>query len=183
MTEQEVWWFTLKKYFSIKSDIDKKMHNEINDINNIVIHIGKKLYEEKDYPIESKIISEDKNNGLIQRESSWRGEIKGFNLFPDGNLQGSGISYIHSNGVSISRWQGTFIPVNSENNNGSTTTITFKGRDTNANNKFVVLRTFFSNDVEEFRWLDGLICIAEGMFDLTDSCFKSSGYEWMKSKI
>jgi len=73
--------------------------------NNIVIHIGKKLYEEKDYPIESKIISEDKDNGLIQRESSWIGDIKGFNLFPDGKLQGSGISYIHNNGVSISHWQ------------------------------------------------------------------------------
>jgi hypothetical protein len=47
------------------------MYNETNDNNNnIVIYIGKKLYEEKDYPIESKIISEGKDNGLIQRESS-----------------------------------------------------------------------------------------------------------------
>jgi hypothetical protein len=82
------------------------MYNEINDNNNnVVIHMGKKLYEEKDYPIESKIISEDKDNGLIQRESSWKGEIKGFNLFPDGNLHGSGISFVHNNGVSISHWQ------------------------------------------------------------------------------
>ena len=65
------------------------MYHETNgNNNNIVIHIGKKLYEETDYPIESKIISEDKDNGLIQRESSWRGEIKGFNLFPNGKLQG-----------------------------------------------------------------------------------------------
>jgi len=72
------------------------MYNEINDHNNnIIIHIGNKLYEEKDYPMESRIISDDKDNGLIQRESSWRGKIKGFNLFPDGNLQGSGISYIY----------------------------------------------------------------------------------------
>jgi hypothetical protein len=47
------------------------MHNEINDHNNnILINIGKKLYEEKDYPMESRIISDDKDNGLIQRESS-----------------------------------------------------------------------------------------------------------------
>lgn len=86
------------------------MYNE-NKNNHTLISIGKKLYEEKDYPLESKIISEDKINGLIQRESTWRGQIKGFNLFPDGSLQGSGISYVHSNGVSISHWQGTFIPV------------------------------------------------------------------------
>src|SRR6476620_9915938 len=121
------------------------MYSDFNDNNNnIVIHIGKKLYEEKDYPLESRIISEDKDNGLIQRESSWRGKIKGFNLFPDGNLQGSGISYI--------------------------------------NNKFIVIRTFFSNDVDEFKWLDGLVCIAEGIFDLTGKCYKSTGYEWTKSK-
>ena len=160
------------------------MYNETNDNNNnIVIYIGKKLYEEKDYPIESKIISEGKDNGLIQRESSWRGEIKGFNLFPDGNLQGSGISYVYNNGISISHWEGTFIPLNSLTSDASTTRITFKGRDTNANNKFIVIRTFFSNNNEEFRWLDGLICIAEGIFDLADNCFKSTGYEWTRSKI
>ena len=137
------------------------MYNEINDHNNnIIIHIGNKLYEEKDYPMESRIISDDKDNGLIQRESSWRGKIKGFNLFPDGNLQGSGISYIHNNGISISHWQGAFIPLNSSPGDESTTRITFKGRDTNTNNKFIVIRTFFSNDVDEFKWLDGLVCIA-----------------------
>ena len=119
---------------------------------------------------------------MIQRESSWRGEIKGFNLFPDGKLQGSGISYIHNNGISISHWQGTFIPLNSSTRDESTTRITFKGQDTNTNNKFIVIRTFFSNDVDEFKWLDGLVCIAEGIFDLTDNCFKSTGYEWTKSK-
>ncbi len=61
------------------------MYHENND-NDIAISIGKKLYEEKDYPLESKIIAEDKDNEIIQRESRWRGEIKGFNLFPDGNL-------------------------------------------------------------------------------------------------
>jgi len=81
---------------------------------------------------------------LIQRESRWSGEINGFNLFPDCKLQGPGISYLHNNGVSISHWQGTFIPVNSSPSDEPTTTkITFKGRDTNTNNKFIVIRTFF----------------------------------------
>ncbi len=104
-------------------------------------------------------------------------------MFPDANLQGSGVSFIHGNGVSISHWQGTFIPINRSPSNRSTTTptITFKGRDTNVNNKFIVLRTFFSNNNDEFRWLDGLVCIAEGIFDLNGHCFKSSGYEWTKS--
>jgi hypothetical protein len=154
---------------------------EIKD-NDIGISIGKKLYEEKDYHLESKIISEDKDNGLIQRESRWRGEVKGFNLFPDGSLQGSGMSFIHSNGVSISHWQGTFIPIDRVSNNSISTPITFKGRDTNTNNRFIVLRTFFSNDVDEFRYLDGLVCIAEGVFDLKDNCFKSTGYEWARGR-
>ena len=159
------------------------MFHKNNGNDDIVISVGKKLYDEKDYPLESKIIYEDKDNGVVQRESRWSGEIKGFNLFPDANLQGSGVSLIHGNGVSISHWQGTLIPKNILYSNRSTptTTITFKGRDTNANNRFIVLRTFFSNNNEEFRWLDGLICIAEGIFDLNDNCFKSTGYEWTKS--
>ena len=161
------------------------MYSENNDKDNdIVISIGKKLYEEKDYPLESKIISEDKDSGIIKRESSWRGEIKGFNLFPDGNLQGSGASFVHSNGVLISHWQGTFTPANKSSNNttNNTTTITFKGRDTNTNNRFIVLRTFFSKDIDKFRWLDGLVCIAEGKFDLKNNYFKSTGYEWARSR-
>ena len=101
-------------------------------------------------------------------------------MFPDGNLQGSGTSFVHSNGILISHWQGTFTLVNKSINN--TTTITFKGRDTNTNNRFIVLRTFFSKDIDEFKWLDGLVCIAEGKFDLKDNCFKSTGYEWARSR-
>src|SRR3954465_8522101 len=154
-----------------------------NNNNDMVISIGKKLYEEKDYPLESKIIYEDKDSGLIQRESRWRGEIKGFNMLRDGSLQGSGTSFVHSNGVSISHWQGTFIPIDRFSNK-STATITFKGPDTNTTNRFIVLRTFFSNDVNEFRYLDGMVCIAEGKFDLKDNCFKSTGYEWsLRSRI
>ncbi len=62
----------------------------------------------RDYPSSTRVISEDKDNGIIQQESSWRGEIKGFNSFHDGYLQGAGLSFVHSNGVSISHWQGTF---------------------------------------------------------------------------
>ena len=101
------------------------MYNRNKD-NHAPISIGKKLYEEKDYPLESKIIAENKISGLIQIESNWKGQIKGFNLFPDGSLQGSGISFVHSNGVSISHWQGTFIPVDRSINN-SRTDIKFKG--------------------------------------------------------
>jgi hypothetical protein len=70
-------------------------------------------------------------------------------------LQGSGLSFVHSNGVSISYWYGTFIPINRVSNNFISTTITFKGRDTNTNNRFIVLGTFSFNDVDELRYLDG----------------------------
>ncbi|MGN6709297.1 MAG: hypothetical protein ACTHKF_08130, partial [Candidatus Nitrosocosmicus sp.] len=77
-----------------------------------------------------------------------------------------------------SHWQGTFIPVDMVSNNSISTPITFKGRDTNTKKRVIVLRTFFSNDVAEFRYLDGLVCIAEGIFDVKDNYFKSTGYEW-----
>lgn len=101
--------------------------NENKNNNNITINIGKKLYQEKDYPLESKIVSENKDAGLIQRESNWRGEIKGFNLFPDGNIHGSGISFVRvNNGVSISHWQGTFILIDRASNNTITPITTKK---------------------------------------------------------
>lgn len=125
----------------------------------------------RDYPSSTRVISEDKDNGIIQQESSWRGEIKGFNSFPDGYLQGAGLSFVHSNGVSISHWQGTFLPKDLG------IIITFKGRDTNTNWRFIVLRTFFSNS-DELSWVNGLVCVAEGIFNLDNNCFISSGYEW-----
>ncbi|MGN6560537.1 MAG: hypothetical protein ACTHJ2_08435 [Candidatus Nitrosocosmicus sp.] len=64
--------------------------------------------------------------------------------------------------------------------NNSTTSINLKGPDTNTNNRFIVLGTFFTNDVDEFRYLDGRVCIAEGIFDLKDNCFKSTGCEWSR---
>ncbi|MGN6347100.1 MAG: hypothetical protein ACTHJ7_08375 [Candidatus Nitrosocosmicus sp.] len=90
-------------------------------------------------------------------------------------MQGSGISFTHSNGLSTSHWEGKFIPIDAVSNNSiSTIPITFKGLDSNSNNRFIVHRTFFSNDVDEFRYLDGLVCLAEGIFDLKDNCFKST---------
>ncbi|MGN6560538.1 MAG: hypothetical protein ACTHJ2_08440 [Candidatus Nitrosocosmicus sp.] len=49
------------------------------------------MYEEKDCPLESKIISKDKNQWLNAKRKQRERAIKGFNLFPDGCLQGSGI--------------------------------------------------------------------------------------------
>ena len=43
----------------------------------IMISIGRKLFEETDTPTESKIVDEDKVNKLIQRQSSWIGNIRG----------------------------------------------------------------------------------------------------------
>ena len=46
---------------------------------------------------------------MVERESTWTGEIKGYNLFPSGRARGSGSSYIHSNsGIAISHWEGVF---------------------------------------------------------------------------
>jgi hypothetical protein len=59
------------------------------------------------YPLESKIIWGDKDIELIQRESSYRGEIKGFNLILDENIQESVMSFVHGKGNSIFHWQGT----------------------------------------------------------------------------
>ena len=46
---------------------------------------------------------------MVERESTWTCEIKGYNLFPSGRASGSGSSYIHSNsGIAISHWEGVF---------------------------------------------------------------------------
>ncbi|MER5176459.1 MAG: hypothetical protein ABJB76_04805 [Candidatus Nitrosocosmicus sp.] len=39
------------------------------------------------------------------------------------------------------------------------------------------MRTFFSNS-DELSWVNGLVCVAEGIFNLDNNCFISSGYEW-----
>jgi hypothetical protein len=84
-------------------------------------------HEETDTPTESKIVDEDKVDKLIQRQSSWIGDIRGINPFPSGKVSGSGPSFIHENGVTISDWQGVFIP---EEDVQEKEQLRFKGRDT-----------------------------------------------------
>jgi len=136
-----------------------------------MISIGRKLFEEVDIPTKSKIISEDVITKAIERESSWTAEIKGIIPFPNGKASGSGISLIHSNGISISNWQGMFTTHNGEQ-------IIFKGRDMNKNGKFVVLRTYFTDSLE-LSWMNGLVCLLDGHFDSQDKSFKCDGYELM----
>ncbi len=131
------------------------------------------MFEEVDKPTGTKIVFEDKEKGVVERESTWTGDIKGYNSFPSGRASGSGSSYIHSNsGVTISQWEGVF---DTQDNKEQ---LTFKGRDVNKNQKFVVLRTYFTKS-ETLGWINGLICILSGEFDVTMGVFKSTGYELM----
>lgn len=136
-----------------------------------MISIGRKLFEEVDTPSQSKIISEDALTKIVERESSWTAEIKGINPFPNGKASGSGTSLIHSNGISISSWQGIFTTDSGER-------ISFKGRDVNKKDKFVVLRTYFT-DSPELSWMNGLVSILDGHFDSQDKLFRCEGYELM----
>ena len=136
------------------------------------VPIGRKLFEEIDKPIDSKIILENKEEGVTERESSWTGDIKGYNLFPSGKAVGSGHSYIHdNNGIIISHWQGEFRTEGKEEEY-----MTFKGRDVNKNGKFVVLRTYFTKS-ETLGWMNGLVCILSGKVETSTGVFKSIGYE------
>lgn len=134
------------------------------------ISIGRKLFEEIDKPIESKIVFENKKEGMIERESTWTGDIKGYTPFPSGRAAGSGRSFIHDNGIAISQWEGIF--------NADDEQLTFKGRDMNKNGKFVVLRTYFTNS-EALGWMNGLGCILSGEFETSIGGFKCTGYELM----
>jgi len=137
------------------------------------VPIGRKLFEEINKPIESKIVLENKKEGITERESSWTGDIKGYNSFPSGKAVGSGHSYIHhDNGITISHWQGEFRTESKEEY------MTFKGRDVNKNGKFVVLRTYFTKS-ESLGWMNGLVCILSGEFETSAGVFKSTGYEWI----
>ncbi|MGB6672480.1 MAG: hypothetical protein WBE34_08600 [Candidatus Nitrosopolaris sp.] len=64
------------------------------------LSIGRKLFEEIDKPTGSK------KKGVIERESTWTGDIKGCDSFPSGIASGSGRSFVHNNGITISHWQG-----------------------------------------------------------------------------
>ena len=139
--------------------------------NHTMISIGRKLFDEVDIPTESKIISEDAITKTLQKESSWTAEINGINPFPNGIASGSGTSLIHSNGISISNWQGIFTASTGEQTR-------FEGRDMNKNGKFVVLRTYFTDSVE-LSWMNGLVCLVDGHFDSQNESFKCEGYELM----
>jgi hypothetical protein len=137
-----------------------------------MIAIEKKLFEEVDKPEDSKIISEDKEKGIVERESCWMGKITGLDPFPSGNANGQGNSKIFKkNGISISNWQGIFTTVKGQE-------ISFIGKDVSKNDKFYVLRTFFT-DVEELAWMNGLVCILDGKHDLQSNTFVCSGYKLM----
>lgn len=131
---------------------------------------GRKLFEEIDRPTRMKIISE--NSKSIELEAEWTGELKGFNGFPDGKKVGSGTSVQSKNGVTLSHWEGIFTTSDGLE-------LSFKGRDMSKNNKFVVLRTYFTNS-DNLNWMNGLICILEGEFTPEANEFKSVGYEWLK---
>jgi hypothetical protein len=120
-------------------------------------------------------VDEDKANRLIQRQSSWIGNIVGIDPFPSGKISGSGPSFIYENGVTISHWQGVFSP---EESAGKGEDLRFKGLDTSKNGKFVVLRTYFT-DSERLQWMNGLVCLLQGVFDTGNDCIRSEGYEWM----
>ena len=136
------------------------------------IPIGRKLFEEIDKSIDSKVVLENKKEGITERESSWTGDIKGYNSFPSGKAVGSGRSYIHdNNGIIISHWQGEF-----RTEGKGEEYMTFKGRDVNKKGKFAVLRTYFTKS-ETLGWISGLVCILIGKVETSPRVFKSTGYE------
>jgi hypothetical protein len=137
-----------------------------------MISIENKLFEEVDKPEDSKIISEDNDRGIMERESRWTGRITGFNSFPHGTTKGHGNSLIFVNGVSISNWQGVFTTERGQQ-------ISFIGKDVSKNGKFYVLRTFFTNDDQELDWINGLVCLLDGKYDQQNNSFVCSGYKLM----
>lgn len=137
----------------------------------MMISIETKLFEEVDKPEKSKIISQKGSDGITIRESSWSGQIMGFNQFPSGTVYGSGTSKIFENGISISDWEGVFKTTSGHE-------VTFIGKDVSKDGKFFVLRTFLSKD-EEFEWMNGLVCILDGKHDLEHNSFVCTGYKLM----
>lgn len=133
-----------------------------------MINIGKKIFEEVDVPTNSKIISEDKEKLITERESSWMGKIKGIDSFPNGTIEGHGNSVIFENGISISNWQGILTTENGQE-------ISFVGKDTSKNGKYYVLRTYFTHN-KELKDLDGMVCFLDGVFDSKNKSYSCSGY-------
>jgi hypothetical protein len=136
-----------------------------------MISAENKLFEEVDKPESSKIVSEDHGKGIVDRESSWIGELTGIDSFPSGTAKGHGNSIIFTNGISISNWQGIFITHQAQK-------ISFVGKDVSKNGKFYVLRTWFTDD-KELEWLNGLVCLLDGRHELQSNSFVCSGYKLM----
>lgn len=124
-----------------------------------------------DKPENSKIISEDKNSGIINRESSWTGKITGIGAFPSGIIKGNGNSTIFRNGISISNWQGVFTTEKDQE-------ITFIGKDTSKGGRNYIIRTYFTDD-QELKELDGLVCLLDGGYDTQSNSYICSGYKLM----
>ncbi len=131
--------------------------------------IGRKLFNEIDKPIGYKKVYE--NSYGLEIEASWDGIIKGYNGFPDGKNVGSGKSFEGKNGIIISNWEGVFTTNEEEQ-------LTFKGLDMNKMGKFVVLRTYSTNS-KKLSWINGLVCLLEGIFNKNEKEFRSTGYEWI----
>ncbi len=136
-----------------------------------MISAENKLFDKIDKPESSKIVSEDDGNGIVERESSWIGQIRGLGSFPSGTAKGHGNSLAYKNGVSNSNWQGTFTTDNGQ-------MISFVGKDTNKNGEFYVLRTWFTDD-KELEWINGLVCLLDGSHDLQSNSFVCSGFKLM----
>lgn len=136
-----------------------------------MISAENKLFEEVDKPESSKIVSEDHDKGIVERESSWIGEIRGFDSFPSGTAKGHGNSMIFKNGISISNWQGIFTTHKGQK-------ISLVGKDVSKYGKFYVLRTWFTDD-KELEWLNGMVCLLDGRHELQSNSFVCSGYKLM----
>lgn len=136
-----------------------------------MISIEAKLFEEVDKPEGSKIISPNNDDERIERESTWSGQITGFGSFPSGTAQGHGTSTIFKNHISISNWRGIL-----KTSGGHE--VSFIGNDINKDGKFYVFRTFFT-DIQELKWMDGLVCILDGKHDLGGNSFVCTGYKLM----
>jgi hypothetical protein len=138
----------------------------------VILEANDKLFEEVDKPESSKIVSEGYGKGVVERESSWTGQIQGEKgQFPSGTAKGHGNSIIFTNGISISNWQGIFTTDKGQK-------ISFVGKDANKNGKFYVLRTFFT-DNRELEWMNGLVCLLDGRHDMQSNSFVCSGYKLM----
>ena len=136
-----------------------------------MVTVENKLFEEVDKPESSKVVNEDNGKGIVERESSWTGQIKGLDSFPSGTAKGHGNSMIYKNGIAISNWRGVFTTDQGQK-------ISFVGKDASKNGKFYVLRTWFTDD-KELEWINGLVCLLDGRYDSQSNSFVCSGYKLM----